>query len=152
MKFHKVRNLNNDLQKHRPLLTIFSIGIAGLVIAVFLVGGVGERISVLQADFGLNMIQPGENTSLTVRIKNTSTTTDAHAVCVTVTPSDPEALQVENGEITVDILGAGEERVVEFSISVSQDSLPGKYRLDVSTSAFELEGENMNLYLEVVGA
>ena len=146
-----VKSLDNGLQKHRPLLIILSIGIAGLIIAVFLAGGAGERISILQADFGSDVLQPGEDTSLTVRIKNTSATTDAHTVCITVTPSDPDALQVENGEITIDILGAGEERVVEFSISVSQSSLPGKYRLDVSTSAIELEGENMDLYLEVGG-
>jgi len=120
-----------------------------MIMVALLAGGAGERISILQADFDTSNLQPGGGTSLTIRIKNTSSTTDAHDISVTVTPSDPTAVQVENGEAAIDILGAGEERVVEFLVSVSQDSLPGTYKLKISTSASEIEGENRDLYLEV---
>lgn len=139
----------NGPHRHRPLLVVLSVGIAGMVMVALLAEGAGERISILQADFDTSNLQPGGSTSLTIRIKNTSSTTDAHDISVTVTPSDPTAVQVENGEAAIDILGAGEERVVEFLVSVSQDSLPGTYKLKISTSASEIEGENRDLYLEV---
>lgn len=140
----------NNWYKPRQLLILLSIGIVALVAFLILTAAPGERISIIQAEFGDSNLQSGGSTSLTLRIKNTSSEVDAYNISVVITPSDTAAVQVDNAEVTIDTLGAGEERVIEFSISVAQESLPGKYKLKVSTSAGELfEGENLDLYLEV---
>jgi hypothetical protein len=142
----------NDDEYGQGFLLFFFITMGIIITALVFVWKPGDRISIIQADFGESSLQPGGSTLLTIRIKNTSGETDVHNVSVAVIPSDLAAVQVENGgQVIVDILGAGEERVIKFSIAIAQNSLPGKYKIKVSTSTGDtIQGDTRDCYIDII--
>lgn len=106
------------------------------------------KLKPLELSLSDSQIEPGEETTLTVHVRNTGPKV-LEDLLVEVNPIDFSTVTVDppNGR-QISILGSGEFREVTFLIKVSENALPGSYGVNVAFDNGKTE-VNEKIYFRV---